>query len=228
MRSALRCLRLLYLFAVTFLAIGDGLAANGATPKHVLIIQSFGGEVAPYDTITSVFRTELAKRFPEPVVFLEATLDAGRSVTSAEEQAFVEYLRARFAARAPDLVVTIGQPAARFYVAHRDQLFPSPYLMAALDERLANRAALRPTDAASLGKVDLPRLVENVLKVLPDTTTIAVVIGASRLEQFWLNEMQRELAELPPRVRRDAGLGHRVFRVGLWRVDGEHRAGTVR
>src|SRR5207344_2543241 len=45
-----------------------------------------------------------------------------------------------------------------------------------------------------VGKVDLPRLFENIFQLLPDTTTIAVVVGASSLEQFWLKELQREAA----------------------------------
>ena len=195
MRSALRFLQLLAVLAGTWLGACDALAADPATPKRILLIHSFGRDFAPYDTIASVFRTELAKGFPGPIALSETTLDAGRPVTNEEEAAFVEYLRARFASPAPDLVVTIGPPAARLYLAHRDRLFPSAALvMAALDERLARGAVLRPNDAAVVGKVDLPRLYENIFQLLPDTTTIAVVVGASRLEQFWLKELQREAA----------------------------------
>ena len=164
MRSALRFFGLLLVLAGTWLGACDSLAADAATPKRVLLIHSFGRDFAPYDTIASVFRTELAKRSSQPIVLFEATLDAGRPVTNEEERAFLEYLRARFAGQAPDLVVTIGPPAARFYLAHRDQLFPSiPLVMAALDERLARGAALRANDAAVVGKVDLPQPVREHL-----------------------------------------------------------------
>jgi len=195
MHSALRFLQFLVVLAGTWLGACDSLAADTARPKCVLIIHSFGRDFAPYDTIASVFRTELARGSSEPIVLFEATLDAGRPITDEEERAFLDYLKARFAGPAPDLVVTIGPPAARLYLAHRDRLFPSiPLVMAALDERLARGAALRPKDAAIVGKVDLPRLFENIFQLLPDTTTIAVIVGASRLEQFWLKELQREAA----------------------------------
>ncbi len=201
MRSALRFLQLLAVLAGILFGTCDSLAADAATPKRVLIIHSFGRDFAPYDTIASVFRTELAKGFSGPIALFETTLDAGRPVTNEEEGAFLEYLRARFAGAAPDLVVTIGPPAGRLYLAHRDQLFPSvPLVLAALDERLARGAALRPNDAAVVGKVDLPRLIENIVRLLPDTSTIAVVIGASTLEQFWLKELQREVAPFAGRV----------------------------
>ncbi len=192
MRAAVACALVALLFA---------LGAEAAGPKRVLILHSFGRDFAPYDTIASVFRAELARGSTESVVISEATLDAGRTLTDKEQQAFFEYLGARFESSTPDLVVTLGPQAARFYLAHRDQLFPTtPLVLAALDERFARGAPLRPNDAAVVGKVDLPRLFENVLQLLPDTQTIAVVIGASELEHFWLGELKRELAPLTNRV----------------------------
>ncbi len=44
------------------LALCTALGAEAAGSRRVLIIHSFGRDVAPYDMITSVFRTELAQR----------------------------------------------------------------------------------------------------------------------------------------------------------------------
>lgn len=188
-------------FALTLVALCLSLGAEAAGPKRVLLLHSFGRDFAPYDAIASVFRAELARNSTEPIVISEATLDAGRALTDREQRAFFDYLGARFEGSAPDLVVTMGPYAARHYLAHRDRLFPAtPLVMAALDERVARGAPLREGDAAVLGKVDLPRLFENVLQLLPETQTIAVVIGASELERFWTLELQRELASLAKRV----------------------------
>jgi signal transduction histidine kinase len=46
----------------------------------------------------------------------------------------------------------------------------------------------------------LPPLIESILQVLPDTTNIAVVIGDSPLERFWVEEMRREFARFSNRV----------------------------
>ncbi|HYC15382.1 MAG TPA: histidine kinase, partial [Stellaceae bacterium] len=187
--------------AWALLALCVALGAEAAGPKRVLLLHSFGRDFAPYDAIASVFRAELARGSSDPIVISEATLDAGRTLTDKEQQAFFEYLRARFDGAAPDLVVTMGPAAARFYLAHRDQLFPAtPLIVAALDERLARNAPLRANDAAVLGHVDLPRLFDNILQLLPDTQTIAVVIGASELERFWLGELKKETAPLADRV----------------------------
>jgi hypothetical protein len=41
-------------------------------------------------------------------------------------------------------------------------------------------AGLRAGDAVVTGKVDVPALIDNILQLLPDTQTIAVVMGTSR------------------------------------------------
>jgi len=92
MRVPLRLLALLVVLSGTWLGACDSLAADGVTPKRVLLIHSFGRDFAPYDTIASVFRTEFAKGSHEPIVLFETTLDAGRPATKEEEGAFLEYL----------------------------------------------------------------------------------------------------------------------------------------
>ena len=184
------------------LALLFALSAEAAGPKRVLILHSFGRDFAPYDTITSVFRTDLAQRSADPITFVEANLDLRRAASDKERQVFIEYLRARFDDAPPDVVVTIGPPAARFYLSHRGELFAgAPLVVGALDERFAKQLAPSQDAAVVAGKVDLPSLVENILQLLPDTETIAVVVGASELERFWRGELEREFAPFAKRVK---------------------------
>ncbi|MCC6196135.1 MAG: sensor histidine kinase [Burkholderiales bacterium] len=176
--------------------------AEAAGSKRVLILHSFGRDFGPYDTIASVFRTELVRDSADPVTFVEANLDYRRAATARETRVFLEYLRARFDDAPPDVAVTIGAPAARFYLRHRGELFPgTPLVVGALDERFARQLTLSPNDAAVAGKIDVRMLVDNVLQLLPDTETIAVVVGASELERVWRRELQREFAPFAERVR---------------------------
>lgn len=193
MRAALAC---------AFLALSFALGAEAAGPKKVLILHSFGRDFAPYDTITSVFRTELARQSTEPINFVEANLDYRSNASDTDGRAFIEFLRARFNDAPPDVVVTIGPPAARFYLRHRSELFvATPLIVAALDERIVRQLALTQNDAVVAGKVDLPRLADNILQLLPETQTIAVVVGATEIERFWRGELQREFAPFAARVK---------------------------
>ncbi|MFO1414263.1 MAG: sensor histidine kinase [Burkholderiales bacterium] len=177
-------------------------AAHAADPKRVLVLHSFGRETSPHAESAAAFRTDLARRYPGPVVFTEANLDFGRAVSDAEQASIVNYLRERFVDAPPDVVATMGAPAARFYAQHRAELFPGvPLLVGALDERNARQIPLQPQDAVAAVRTELPRLVDNILTVLPDTETIAMVIGTSQLERFWMGEVKRELALYEGRVQ---------------------------
>jgi len=202
MPSSRRALRARAAVIAALIGILLSLGAEAAGPKRVLILHSFGRDVAPWDTATSVFRTELARRSPNPITFFEANLDLARTVGPGEELAFLEYLRARFRDARPDVVVTIGAPAARVYLRHRAELFgPTPVVMGALDHRFVQPPSLSDQDAAVVVSIELPLLVENILRVQPDTQTVAIVLGASDLERYWRAELQRELARFAGRVR---------------------------
>ena len=65
-------------------------------------------------------------------------------------------------------------------VRHGEGLFPgTPVLIAAIDRQTVNAAAVPPTTAAVVVANDAPLVIENALALLPDTTSVYVVIGAS-------------------------------------------------
>lgn len=177
------------------------LGAMAEKPKQVLLLHSFGREFAPYDAVVATLRTELAQGSSAPLAIYDASLNAEQMTASDDQQSFLELLRHRFADSQPDVVVTIGPPAAAFYLKNRDKLFPGkPLVISALDKRVVPETALRTGDAVVAADIDPPRLVDNILRVLPKTQTIAVVIGDSPLERFWLAEGRAEFARFTNRI----------------------------
>ena len=170
--------------------------------KRVLILHSFGRDFAPYNAVSSSFRTELARQSKVPIEFFEASLEAARATEGESENPFVEYLRALFANRRLDLVVPFGAPAVHFSQRHRERLFHDvPMLLAAVDQRHLNGLTLGAKATAVAVRFDLPGMVENILRLLPGTANIAVVIGNSPLEKFWLKELRQELQPFTNRVQ---------------------------
>src|SRR5262249_59004263 len=111
------------------------------------------------------------------------------------------YLHALFAGRNLDLVVSIGGPATRFVQQHRPQLFPStPMLISATEQRRIDVAALTANDTVVAATIDFPALIDNILRVRPQTTHIAVALGASPLEKFWVEELRHEFQRFTNRV----------------------------
>ncbi len=148
-----------------------------------------------------MFRPELTRSSAEPVAYIEVALQtAGESVRPPDDS-IVTRLRSTFAGTPLDLVVAIGGPAAAFAQTHRERIFPStPMLFAAVDRRFIESAAMGDNDTAVAVAHDPPRMIENILKLRPDTKTVVIVIGASQLEKFWLNEVKRAFKRFEDRL----------------------------
>lgn len=171
-------------------------------PKRVLLLDSYGRNVAPISNFISSFRTELSKLSPEPIDLHEVSLEMARFAQPEQEVFFVNFLRERFSGRHPDLVVSVGGPAFTFLSRHREYLFPdTPVLIAGIAEQVLN-AGLIPKNAAVVPlRINLMGMIEDILRVLPDTVNIYVILGASDLEKFWFNECRHVFAAFSSRVK---------------------------
>jgi PAS domain S-box-containing protein len=175
-----------------------------AEPRQVLLLHSFEREFAPFDAFAGNFRTELSKNSPVPVDFYEVSLQLARSNEKPPEGPILDYMHAMFANRRLDLVVPIGGPAVQFAQKNRQKLFPStPMLLAAVDQRLVNMAALRPNDAVVSVLTDPSSVIDTILQILPQTTNVDVLIGSSQLETFWHDELIREFQRFKGRLTFD-------------------------
>ena len=167
--------------------------ATGSEPKRVLVVHSFGSVAPPFTTHSIAFETELVEKMGERVDLDEVSLDMARYSDSTLQEALVEYLQKRQSHWQPDLVVPIGSPAGVFVAQYRDRLFPeTPILYTGMDRRRLPPDALEK-NAAFIGEnFDAPGFIEDILQIAPATKNIAVVIGASPVEQYWAAAFRKE------------------------------------
>ncbi|SPP93415.1 sensor histidine kinase [Bradyrhizobium vignae] len=175
--------------------------ATRSEPKRVLMLHSFGRDFLPWSEYARSIKTNLEERSPWPLDIQEHTLLAARFIAPGPDGPFVEYLGSLYEGRPPDIVMSIGGPAAGFVQRHRERLFPkAPMVLTTVEERLVDRARLTRNDAVVSVRNEFVTAFRNVLQVLPDTQTMALVIGASALEKFWLEEVKRDVKPLEDRV----------------------------
>ena len=175
-------------------------ACADAAPRRVLLVYSYEREFSHF-SFARLFRPELARVSPDPIDFIEVSLQAVRESHSESDAEILDNLRGTLGGRPPDLVVPIGGPAAAFAQKHRADLFPqTPILFAAVDSRFVESVSLSPNETAVMVNHDPPRMIESILRVLPDTRTVLVVIGASKVEQFWLDVVKLSFRPFEPRV----------------------------
>ena len=123
-------------------------AALAAEPKRVMVLHSFGRDFKPWSEYAKAIRTELDRQSPWPMEIIDHSLLSARSGDENPEVPFVEYLRALFAKRPLDLIVSIGAPAASFVQRHRQQLFATtPMVFTAVEQRRIQRSSLTENDA---------------------------------------------------------------------------------
>ncbi len=125
--------------------IGAATSEAQSPVKQVLVLQSLDRGNLILDHFTGDFRVSLDQRAGKPVNVVQVVVGPTGFV-GAPEQAVVDYIRSMYADRPPpDLIVTVGGPAAVFARKHRRQLFPeTPLLFASVDQRwLRGRATWR-------------------------------------------------------------------------------------
>ena len=177
--------------ATILLLVTLGTAA--AESKRVMMLHSFGRDSKPWSDYAKNIRGELDRQSPWPLDITEHPLLAVRSSEENPEAAFAEYLRALYTERPLDLIVSFGAPAVAFVQRYRKQLFATtPMVFTAVEQRRVQYSILTPNDTVVAVAHSFPAIFENILRVLPDTTTVAVVSGNSPNERFWAEEMRRE------------------------------------
>ena len=156
----------------------------GSTPrgelKRVLILHSFGRDFMPWREYALSVKAELERQSPWPLDLQQQSLLTARFNNPGPEAPFVAYLRSLYSDHQPDIVISIGAPAAKFLQQYRAQLFPdTPMVLTAVEQRLVSPAELTDEDTVVSVDNDFSTFFASILHVLPDTRTIAVVTGAS-------------------------------------------------
>ena len=146
------------------------------------MLQSFDRGNLVLDHFTGNFRVDLDQRAGTPVNVVQVVVGPTGFV-GAPEQAVVDFIRSTFADRPkPDLIVTVAGPAAVFARKYRQQLFPdTPLLFAAVDQRYLRDAPLGENETAVAVVNDFPRLIDDILQLLPQTRQVFMVMGSGQI-----------------------------------------------
>ena len=142
------------------------------------MLQSLDRGNLSLDAVTGNLHVELDKRSGRPVNVVQVVVGPTGIVVSPE-RAIVDFIRAKFANRPnPDLIVTLGGPAAIFARKHRRQIFPdTPLLLASVDQQYLRDTPLGKHETAVALVNDFPGLVDDILQLLPQTRQVFVVMG---------------------------------------------------
>jgi signal transduction histidine kinase len=170
-------------------------------PRQVLVLQSMDRGSVVFDSLTGDFRAALQKRAGSGITLFDFVV-APAGLAEAPEKPVVAFLKAVYAnRRPPDLIVTIGGPAAAFARNNRQQLFPqTPVVFAAVETRFLTTPPLGENEASVTVSIDYVASIEGILQLLPETQNVLMVIGSGPLSSFWQSELQRNFERFRNRL----------------------------
>src|SRR5262249_7344358 len=170
-----------------------------AAPKRVLILYSFDNEQELYAGLDRVVRSQLRMRVRGRVEFYTEYLDLVRFPSAEHAQDMVKRLTLEYGQRRPDLIVPVSFGAMQFLLNQGQNLFPGTPMVALFNERRLNdlREYLSKTPSANItgvaGRDDVAGTLDLALKLQPDTQHVAIIVGSSALEKYWLDQLHNDL-----------------------------------
>jgi hypothetical protein len=178
-------------------------ASSEAEPvaRQVLVLQSIDRGNLVLDHFTTNFRVDVDQQVGHPVNFVQVTVGPS-GLVAAPEQTVVDFIRSAYVDRPkPDLVVAIAGPASTFARRHRSQLFPDvPLLFAAVDERYLASEPPGENEVAATAINDFPRVVDEILQLLPRTKEVFMVTGSGPIGRFWRRELESQFQRFHDRL----------------------------
>jgi PAS domain S-box-containing protein len=197
------------LFAISVLFVVPVLPAQPEphSPKKVLILYSFDSEEGIYGGLDNVLRSQLRLRARDRVEVYTEYLDLVRFPAAAHADDMVRLLRLKYADKKPDLIVPVSYSAIEFLLGAGKDLFSGVPLVALFNARRLQDVKLQSGTGASgpeitgVASTDEPsRTVDLALRLQPDTRQIAVIVGSSPLEQYWLAQLKQDFSSYAGKV----------------------------
>jgi signal transduction histidine kinase len=129
-------------------------------------------------------RAELEERAPGLLETYFAPFPAASAADESVTVRYADYLAALFPDQRLDLAVAVGSPAMNFFRQHGRPFFPTTPMLAIVEERRVP-PELGAGETVVTISIDLVGAIETILRVLPETNNVSVVIGNSPVEQYW-------------------------------------------
>src|SRR4051812_6836805 len=189
----------LMIAGILFCLLSGPPATAQQNPKNVLVVFSFStrGSYSALVTLKSRMQTAAAS----PIDFYVEYLEGREFDDKLYEKNLTEDLRRYYHELKLDLIVVENDPALDYVIRHRDQLFPGvPIVFYDVDHYRMEGQKLWPGVTGVTTPVDVRATIDTALRLHPTTRTVAVVIGNSPHERYWLKLIHAEIDRHQDRV----------------------------
>jgi PAS domain S-box-containing protein len=174
-------------------------AAAQAAPKNVLVLYSFTDRKAQDDL--EILKSATRSRMDTAVDFHVEYLGSARFDAPGYEKAVTESLASVYGGKKIDLVIAVFYPALRFAVDHRQEIFPdTPIVFSSVPPKRLEGQKPWPGVTGVTMDVDLEGTIDLALRLQPDTTNAAVVVGSGETDRYWGAVINQALRRRQPKL----------------------------
>ncbi len=180
---------------VAALCFAFGAPVLAAPAKNVLVLYSNNRLVPGNIEVDRGLRDVLTNEPDHPAQIFSEFLDRPDFGGASYERTETTYLREKYAARQPDVIVAVADDALDFLLGNRAQLFPQTVVVYAA----VSKSHLRSIPPLPAGMVGVPReydfagTIGQALRWHPAARRLVVVTGASVHDREWEAELHREI-----------------------------------
>ena len=176
--------------------------ATAADARNVLMLYSNGRLLPASVEFDRGLYAGLAAH-PEVRVDLAAEfLDAPKFSGTAYDKTIATYLRDKYGARPPEVIIVGGEEALTFMLQHRSKVFPDvPVIFQSVPTTSLRKLLPLPDDVIGVPvDVDFPGTVELALRWHGSARRLVLVTGVTKWDRDWEARLRKEVGDFEGRV----------------------------
>jgi signal transduction histidine kinase len=185
------------------LVAGGSLAAAAESASNVLALYSNTRLLPANVQVDRGLRKAFEDPGTQPVALFDEFLDVPRFGGDAYFDLVVSYLRQKYEAQPPDILVAVGETALAFLLRHRLEVFPRVTVVhVAVTASLLSSVAPLPADVVGVPLATDPRgTIEQALRWHPQASRLVLVNGTALLEDsLWTARLREAAVQFQDRV----------------------------
>ena len=191
-------LALLTIFAIPSCALSSSAAVGQPREKNVLVLFS---SIQTNQSFLDLIEPPMRARVPGPITFYDAFLEDPQVEEKSFRESMSETLRRRYAQVKLDVVIACNPAALHFAVEYRDKIFPGvPIVFVAVGAGDLKNQKIWPGVTGVASPWGFRETIDLMLRLEPDTKTIAVVAGDTRWDKGFVAVAHSELLQHQDKV----------------------------
>ena len=185
------------MLALAGLWLGPSAGALAAGSRNVLVLFS-NSRLAPGNAeVDRGLRSALTDVAAPPVHLFYEFLDSPEFGGEAHDRTVANYLRAKYASRPPEVLLSFSDAAYEFVVRHRQELFAAvPLVYGSVSPAALGRWPAPPGVLGVDVEYDFGGTIAQALRWHPDARRLIIITGRSSRDHTWEARLRREVPAL--------------------------------